>query len=720
MDRYADRPVRRYSSSSISVSGLIETCSSHRRRYGRFGQLGRIGSLYHYGGRNYSVLQPRCRDVYLNAGRSASATTTPSATIYYTTNGSTPTTSSTVYSGPISVAATETVKAIAAANAGSISTVGAAAYTISLPASTPSFSPATGTYTSTQTVSISTTTPSATIYYTTNGSTPTTGSTVYSGPISVAATETVEAIAVATGGSASTVGSAAYTITLPASTPSFSPAAGTYTSTQTVSISTTTPSATIYYTTNGSTPTTGSTVYSGPISVAATETVKAIAAANVGSISTVGAAVYTITPPVAMPTLSVVPGTYSAPQTLNITSSVPTATIYYTTNGATPTTSSPMCLGPIMVATTETVKAIAIAAGYAPSPINVANYTIAMPAVTTSFSPAAGTYTSTQTVSIITTAPSARIYYTTDGSKPTTNSSIYSYPIMVDATETIKAITVVNGQSVDGQVSATFTINLPQVGAPTLSPAGGTYASAQLVTISTTLPSATIYYTTNGKTPTTSSPIYSSPIMVSATETVKAIAVSLNTVSSKPIGRNSASRSESPVGSAVYTVNPQTAGFGVSLLPASFTVAPGESKLGRPVLVTPVNGYASAVSFSCSGLPLGASCKFSPSSCDTFRQCGYNNSHGDNFGRQHRTYPDLERFGPGFSDGIGALLPRMETTSRSTDANACRGRWGRNTGICTGCGAGTCPPTPATTSTVTLIATDGALQPTTTFSLTLQ
>jgi hypothetical protein len=90
--------------------------------------------------------------------------------------------------------------------------VGTAAYTISTRAATPTFSPAGGTYTSAQTVTISDTTTGATIYYTTNGTTPTTSSTRYTVPISVSATETIKAIAVAAGFSQSRVGSAAYTI----------------------------------------------------------------------------------------------------------------------------------------------------------------------------------------------------------------------------------------------------------------------------------------------------------------------------------------------------------------------------------------------------------------------------------------------------------------------------------------------------------------------------
>ena len=66
-------------------------------------------------------------------------------------------------------------------------------------AATPTFSPAGGTYSSTQSVTIKDSTPSASIYYTTNGNTPSTGSTLYSAPVSVSASETIEAIAIAAG-----------------------------------------------------------------------------------------------------------------------------------------------------------------------------------------------------------------------------------------------------------------------------------------------------------------------------------------------------------------------------------------------------------------------------------------------------------------------------------------------------------------------------------------
>jgi len=81
-------------------------------------------------------------------------------------------------------------------------------------AATPTFNPLPGTYTTAQTVHLSDTTPGATIYYTTNGTTPTTSSTVYNdaSPIQVTATTTIMAMAAAPGFVNSAVASGTYSI----------------------------------------------------------------------------------------------------------------------------------------------------------------------------------------------------------------------------------------------------------------------------------------------------------------------------------------------------------------------------------------------------------------------------------------------------------------------------------------------------------------------------
>jgi hypothetical protein len=61
-------------------------------------------------------------------------------------------------------------------------------------------------------------------------------------------------------------------------------------------------------------------------------------------------------------------------------------------------------------------------------------------AATPSFSMLAGFYNSTLSVSISSTEPGATIYYTTDGTVPTTSSSQYSGPITIDSTTVLKAI----------------------------------------------------------------------------------------------------------------------------------------------------------------------------------------------------------------------------------------------------------------------------------------
>jgi Chitobiase/beta-hexosaminidase C-terminal domain len=547
---------------------------------------------------------------------------------------------------------------------------------------------------------------------------------VYSGPITVSTTKSVKAIAAASGSSTSAPGSASYTINLPAATPTFSPGGGTYSAAQTVAISTTTPSATIYYTTDGSTPTTGSAVYSAPITVSVTKTVKAIAATDGSSTNLVGSASYTISPQTtSAPTFSPAGGTYSSAQMVTISTATPSATIYYTTDGSTPTTNSRVYSAPITVSATKTVKAIAASTGSSTSAPVSASYTINLPAATPTFSPGGGTYGVAQTVTISTATPSATIYYTTNGSAPTTSSSVYTGPITVTTSETVEAIAVASAYSISGTGSGSYSINLPvapnlpPAATPTFFVAGGTYGSAQAVTISSATLStikhmagtrasmtspATIYYTTDGSMPTTSSQVYTRPISVSATETVKAIAVAIG-------------YSTSAVGSASYTIKlraPGTPTVSVILSPASLTLAEGQSGT-TTIFVIPQNGFASNVSLSCSGLPTGATCNFSPATLTPSSSMASTLTIATS-PMIAGSRPDSSPLFPG--SALAASLCCFDRRRRRGSQMLMLAGVAFGVCLCTGCGAAVM----SQQATVSVIASDGALNSTTSLHLTLQ
>ena len=141
------------------------------------------------------------------------------------------------------------------------------------------------------------------------------------------------------------------------------------------------------------------------------------------------------------------------------------------------------------------------------------------------FNPAAGTHTSAQSVTITSATSGATIRYTTDGSTPSqTNGTVYSSPVNISVTTTLKAIAYKAGMSDSSVTSGTYTILLP-VEAPVFNPAAGTHTSAQSVTITSATSGATNRHTTDGSTPSqTNGTVYSSPVNISVTTTLKAIA----------------------------------------------------------------------------------------------------------------------------------------------------------------------------------------------------
>ena len=264
------------------------------------------------------------------------------------------------------------------------------------PAATPTFLPAAGPYASTQSVTISDSSPGSSIFYTLDGSTPGTvvgGSTMQfnaATPISVTTSETINAVATAPGFATSAVAPASYVINGPAATPMITPAGGTYTTSQSVTISDASPGSSIFYTLDGSAPGTavgGSTMQfnaATPISVTTSETINAVATAPGFATSAVAPASYVINGvlPAATPTFLPVAGPYAGTQSVTISDTSPGSSIFYTLNGSTPGTVAGgatmqfNAATPISVTASETINAVATAPGFATSAVGTAGYVI--------------------------------------------------------------------------------------------------------------------------------------------------------------------------------------------------------------------------------------------------------------------------------------------------------------------------------------------------------
>ncbi len=141
------------------------------------------------------------------------------------------------------------------------------------------------------------------------------------------------------------------------------------------------------------------------------------------------------------------------------------------------------------------------------------------------FSVPGGTYSTAQSVTLSTATSGASIRYTTDGSNPSeTAGTLYNNTaIAINSTTTLKAIAYLTGMTDSAISSATYTL---MASAPAFSVPGGTYSTAQSVTLSTATSGASIRYTTDGSNPSeTARTLYNNTaIAINSTTTLKAIA----------------------------------------------------------------------------------------------------------------------------------------------------------------------------------------------------
>jgi hypothetical protein len=472
------------------------------------------------------------------------------ATTYYTTDGSTPTTSSPSYNAPtsvISIMATTTLKFFSVDAKGNTEAVKSETYTFNVTdttAPTVSASPAGGTYNAVQTVTLTCNDGSGTgcqaIRYTTDGSTPTATSAQYTAPLTVNANTTLKFFATDVAGNASAVVTETYVITIDAAPPTVTatPAGGVYNAPQIVTLACDDNSgsgcASVRYTTDGSTPTAASAQYTAPLSISANTALKFIGVDNAGNFSAVRTENYVID--AMAPTVAANPrgGTYTTARnvSLSCTDAIGCASIRYTTDGSTPTAASAQYTSPIAIAANTTLRFIGIDNAGNVSAVVTETYVIDAAAPTLAANPTGGTYNTAQNVTLSCNdgagSGCASIRYTTDGSSPTAASAEYTGPIAITATTTLRFIGIDNAGTTSAVSSETYVIDTV---APTVAanPVSGAYNSEQSITLScndgTGSGCAFIRYTLDGSTPTITSAQYTAPVAISSTATLKFLGV---------------------------------------------------------------------------------------------------------------------------------------------------------------------------------------------------
>lgn len=240
----------------------------------------------------------------------------------------------------------------------------------------PIFTPAPGTYEGTQHITISCPDPNATIRYTLDGSPPTNShGTVYTTPLSIKVNTVnpIQAIAYRAGYTDSTVTAASYNIEV--MTPAITPPPGLYNTSQSLMISTGTTVAltSIKYTDDGTDPASSVTAhdYTVPFTISApSTTIQAVAMNPLMMNSPILTAVYIInTAQVAPPVFSPLPGSYTFPFSITLSTTTTGATIKYTTDGSDPSPTNGIEGTSVYVADTLILKAYAYKTGMLDSTI---------------------------------------------------------------------------------------------------------------------------------------------------------------------------------------------------------------------------------------------------------------------------------------------------------------------------------------------------------------
>lgn len=128
----------------------------------------------------------------------------------------------------------------------------------------------------------------------------------------------------------------------------------------------------------------------------------------------------------------------------------------------------------------------------------------------------------------LTAEEGSTIYYTLDGSLPTSSSSVYTEPIMLEqeGLTAVSAIAVNQKGQISREAVFEYNIQLNTIPAPAAVPVSGKYSKSTKIVVTATI-NAKIYYTYDGSEPDANSTRYFGPVeMLRGNNVFRAIAIS--------------------------------------------------------------------------------------------------------------------------------------------------------------------------------------------------
>src|SRR6266511_1496066 len=248
-------------------------------------------------------------------------------------------------------------------------------------------------------------------------------------------------------------------------------------------------------------------------------------------------------PTVSTPTITPDSGIFTDSVSVSLQDATSGASIYYTTDGSAPTQSSPPYSGALRLTKSTVMKAKAFRSGYAPSSIASASLTVTQPfdfSLTNSgdASANAGSSASNSITASLSSGSSQTVSFSASG-LPSGATASFSTTSCSPSCSTVLTIAT-SGSTPAGNFSVTVTatgggvtktsaftlsvsaVVVSTVATPTIMPNGGSFTNSVSVTMATSTSGASIYYTTNGTSPTQSSTLYTGAMTLTSSAVLKA------------------------------------------------------------------------------------------------------------------------------------------------------------------------------------------------------